>query len=72
MGLGTRFGDTLDIRIEGDGADATADTLLDLILAGLGDPLADGPAAEVDIAAPAARPVGATVAATESPLPPDT
>lgn len=44
MGLGTRFGDVLDIRIEGAGADATADTLLDLVLSGLGDPIADGPA----------------------------
>ncbi|MBS1166118.1 MAG: phosphoenolpyruvate-protein phosphotransferase [Proteobacteria bacterium] len=44
MGLGTRFGDLLEIRIEGPGADATADTLLDLVLSGLGDPIADGPA----------------------------
>lgn len=46
MGLGTGFGDTLDIRIEGPGADATADRLLDLVLSGLGDPIADGPAPE--------------------------
>ncbi|WP_370676604.1 phosphoenolpyruvate--protein phosphotransferase [Pleomorphomonas sp. PLEO] len=44
MGLGTRFGDLLEIRIEGAGADATADRLLDLVLSGLGDPIADGPA----------------------------
>lgn len=46
MGLGTGFGDILDIRIEGPGADATADRLLDLVLSGLGDPIADGPAPE--------------------------
>lgn len=62
MGLGTRFGDLLEIRIEGDGADATADTLLDLILAGLGDPIADAPAPEAEIAAFAA-PASATAAA---------
>ncbi|MEF2074577.1 phosphoenolpyruvate--protein phosphotransferase [Consotaella aegiceratis] len=50
MGLGTRFGDNLTIRIEGAGADATADSLLDLILSGLGDPIADGPAPEAEIA----------------------
>jgi phosphocarrier protein FPr len=64
MGLGTRFGDVLDIRIEGEGAEASADTLLDLILSGLGDPIADAPAPEAEIAAlsePAAAPV---VAAT--------
>lgn len=46
MGLGSRFGDVLDIRIEGPGADATADRLLDLVLSGLGDPIADGPEPE--------------------------
>lgn len=51
MGLGTRFGDMLDIRIEGAGADATADALLDLVLSGLGDPIADGPAPDAEIAA---------------------
>ncbi len=51
MGLGTRFGDMLEIRIEGPGADATADTLLDLVLSGLGDPIADGPAPDAEITA---------------------
>ena len=51
MGLGTRFGDVLDIRIEGAGADATADTLLDLILSGLGDPIAEAPADDAPVTA---------------------
>jgi phosphocarrier protein FPr len=50
MGLGTRFGDIIEVRIEGPGADATADGLLDLILSGLGDPIADRPAPEAEIA----------------------
>ncbi|SCM76352.1 Multiphosphoryl transfer protein (Includes: Phosphoenolpyruvate-protein phosphotransferase; Phosphocarrier protein HPr; Fructose-specific phosphotransferase enzyme IIA component) [uncultured Pleomorphomonas sp.] len=58
MGLGTRFGDILNIRVEGPGADATVDTLLDLVLSGLGDPIADGPAPEADVAALAARTSG--------------
>ncbi len=41
MGLGTRFGDRLNIRVEGAGAEATAETLLDLILTGLGDTITD-------------------------------
>ena len=45
VALGTRFNDKLDIRVEGEGADAVADSLFDLILAGLGDPIAEGPAA---------------------------
>lgn len=51
MALGTRFGDKLDIRVEGEGAEETADALLDLILGGLGDPIANGPAAAPEIAA---------------------
>jgi phosphocarrier protein FPr len=53
MGLGTRFGDLLNIRIEGPGADTTADHLLDLVLSGLGDPVADGPAPDEETALPA-------------------
>ncbi|MCM5554292.1 phosphoenolpyruvate--protein phosphotransferase [Pleomorphomonas sp. NRK KF1] len=52
MGLGTRFGDLLEIRIEGPGADATADNLLDLVLSGLGDPIADGPAPDEETTLP--------------------
>ncbi len=46
MGLNTKFDDVLDIHIEGDTADATADTLLDLVLSGLGDPIAESAAPE--------------------------
>jgi phosphocarrier protein FPr len=63
MGLGTRFGDVLDIRVEGDGADATADALVDLILSGLGDPIADAPAPEAEIAAMALLAAPVTTAA---------
>jgi phosphocarrier protein FPr len=66
MGLGTCFGDTLEIRIEGAGAASTADTLLDLILSGLGDPIADGPAPEpVAEAAPAPAAASSTGPAFE-------
>lgn len=57
MGLGTRFGDLLDIRIEGPGADATADNLLDLVLSGLGDPIADGPAPDEETTLPSSNTV---------------
>lgn len=43
MSLGTRFGDILQIRVDGAGAEATANMLLDQILAGLGDPITDRP-----------------------------
>jgi phosphocarrier protein FPr len=69
MGLGTRFGDVLEIRVEGAGAEATADTLLDLILSGLGDPIADAPAPEAEIAALAA-PVAAASEAGAAPFSP--
>ncbi|WP_319520528.1 phosphoenolpyruvate--protein phosphotransferase [uncultured Martelella sp.] len=49
MGLGTHFGDNLAIHIEGDGAEATGDTLMDLVLSGLGDPIADAPAPEAEL-----------------------
>ncbi len=58
MSLGTQFGDVLEIRIEGPGADATADTLLDLVLSGLGDPIADGPAPEAPPPAGETAPIG--------------
>jgi phosphocarrier protein FPr len=60
MGLGTRFGDTLEITIEGEGAEATADTLLDLIVSGLGDSIADGPGEEPAAAPPEAIPMPAS------------
>ena len=46
MGLNTKFDDVLDIHIEGETADSTADTLLDLVLSGLGDPIAESAAPE--------------------------
>ena len=67
MGLGTRFGDVLDIGIEGEGSEATANTLLDLILSGLGDPIADAPAPEEAIAAIAPVAAPASMAAPFAP-----
>lgn len=51
VALGTRFNDRLDIRVEGEGADAMADMLFDLVLGGLGDPIADAPGAAPEVAA---------------------
>ncbi|MBP0574155.1 hypothetical protein J8J27_25985, partial [Mycobacterium tuberculosis] len=67
MGLGTRFADILAIRVEGEGSEATADALLALILAGLGDPIADAPApeavAKAELAAMPSAAAGAPFAA---------
>jgi multiphosphoryl transfer protein len=70
MGLGTRFGDLLTVRIQGAGAEAAADTLLDLILSGLGDPLADGPAPEAETV-PERPSQAAEPAQALPPFPPD-
>ncbi|WP_237153856.1 phosphoenolpyruvate--protein phosphotransferase [Oryzibacter oryziterrae] len=59
MSLGTRFGDTLDVRVDGAGAEAAADMLLDLIVGGLGDTISDGPGDELasETPSPASAPL---------------
>jgi phosphocarrier protein FPr len=68
MGLGARFGDMLDIRVEGAGAEATADALLDLIVAGLGDGVADEPGGEP--AAPEPMPAASSAPPLQHPCEP--
>lgn len=56
MSLDARFNDIITLRLEGPYAEAEVDVFLDLLLSGLGDPVADQSAPVVESPAIAARP----------------
>jgi len=56
MSLDARFNDIITLRLEGPNAETEVDVFLNLLLSGLGDPIADQPAPVVESAAIAVRP----------------
>lgn len=62
MSLDARFNDIITLRLEGPNAEAAVDVFLDLLLSGLGDPVADKPASVVENMTIAARPTAPSTA----------